>query len=101
MGDPVGAAEHAHKQLKQDGMLVIIEPFANDKLEANLNVIGQMFYCASTMGCVPASLAQEVGLALGAQAGPARLSMVLQQAGFKHVETVATTATNMVLCATR
>lgn len=101
MGDPVGAAEHALKRLKDDGMLVIIEPFANDKLEENFNVIGQMFYCASTMGCVPASLAQEVGLALGAQAGPGRLTMVLQQAGFRHVETVATTATNMVLCATR
>ena len=98
MGDPVGAAEHACKQLKDDGLLVIIEPFANDKLEENFNVIGQMFYCASTMGCVPASLAQEVGLALGAQAGPSRLTMVLQQAGFKQVETVATTATNMVLC---
>lgn len=101
MGDPVGAAEHACKQLKDDGMLVIIEPFANDKLEENFNVIGQMFYCASTMGCVPASLAQEVGLALGAQAGPTRLTMVLQQAGFSKVETVATTATNMVLCATK
>ena len=101
MGDPVGAAEHACKHLNDDGMLVIIEPFANDKLENNFNVIGQMFYCASTMGCVPASLAQEVGLALGAQAGPSRLTMVLQQAGFKKVETVATTATNMVLCATK
>ncbi len=101
MGDPVGAAEHACRRLKEDGMLVIIEPFANDKLEENFNVIGQMFYCASTMGCVPASLAQEVGLALGAQAGPARLTMVLQQAGFSKVETVATTATNMVLCATK
>ena len=101
MGDPVGAAEHACKRLKDDGMLVIIEPFANDKLEENFNVIGQMFYCASTMGCVPASLAQEVGLALGAQADPGPLTMVLQQAGFRNVETVATTATNMVLCATR
>jgi 2-polyprenyl-3-methyl-5-hydroxy-6-metoxy-1,4-benzoquinol methylase len=101
MGDPVGAAEHACKQLNDDGLLVIIEPFANDKLEDNLNIVGQMFYCASTMGCVPASLAQEVGLALGAQAGPARLTMVLQQAGFKKVDIVATTATNMVLCATK
>lgn len=101
MGDPVGAAAHACHHLNDDGMLVIIEPFANDKLEENLNVIGQMFYCASTMGCVPASLAQEVGLALGAQAGPSRLTMVLQQAGFRKVEIVATTATNMVLCATK
>ena len=99
MGDPIGAAEHACRQLKEDGLLVIIEPFANDKLEDNFNIVGQMFYTASTMGCVPASMAQEVGLALGAQAGPAKLGMVLQQAGFSTVETVATTATNMVLCA--
>ena len=101
MGDPVGAAQHAYTQLNDDGLLVIIEPFANDTLEENLNVIGQMFYCASTMGCVPASLAQDVGLALGAQAGPTRLTMVLQQAGFKNVDVVATTATNMVMCATK
>jgi hypothetical protein len=99
MGDPIGAAEHACRQLKEDGLLVIIEPFANDKLEDNFNIVGQMFYTASTMGCVPASMAQEVGLALGAQAGPAKLGMVLQQAGFSTIETVATTATNMVLCA--
>lgn len=99
MGDPVGAAEHACRQLKEDGLLVIIEPFAHDKLEDNFNIVGQMFYTASTMGCVPASMAQEVGLALGAQAGPAKLGMVLQQAGFSRIETVATTATNMVLCA--
>ncbi|MCE2859807.1 MAG: methyltransferase domain-containing protein [Oxalobacteraceae bacterium] len=99
MGDPIGAAEHACRQLKEGGLLVLIEPFANDKLEDNFNIVGQMFYTASTMGCVPASMAQEVGLALGAQAGPAKLGMVLQQAGFSTVETVATTATNMVLCA--
>ena len=99
MGDPVGAAAHAHSQLKQDGILVLIEPFANDALKDNLNVVGQMLYCSSTVGCVPASLAQEVGLALGAQAGPARLTAVLKEAGFNTVEIVATTATNMVLCA--
>lgn len=99
MGDPVGAAAHAYAQLKDDGILVLIEPFANDALQDNLNVVGQMLYCSSTVGCVPASLAQEVGMALGAQAGPARLIAVLQQAGFADVEIVATTATNMVLCA--
>jgi 2-polyprenyl-3-methyl-5-hydroxy-6-metoxy-1,4-benzoquinol methylase len=99
MGDPVGAAAHAYTQLKDDGILVLIEPFASENLKDNLTVVGQMFYCASTTGCVPASLAQEVGLALGAQAGPARLTHVLQEAGFKSVEIVTTTATNMVLCA--
>jgi hypothetical protein len=99
MGDPVGAAAHAYTQLKDDGILVLIEPFANENLKDNLTLVGQMFYCASTTGCVPASLAQEVGLALGAQAGPARLTHVLQEAGFKSVEIVTTTATNMVLCA--
>ncbi len=99
MGDPVGAAAHAFRQLNDGGLLVLIEPFAGDSLEENFNVVGQMYYTASTMGCVPASLAQEVGMALGAQAGPARLTIVLQQAGFRDVQTVATTATNRVMCA--
>lgn len=99
MGDPIGAAAHAYKQLNDNGLLVLIEPYASDRLEENFNVVGQMFYSASTMGCVPASLAQEVGMALGAQAGPSKLAIVLRQAGFHDVQTVATTATNQVLSA--
>ena len=73
MGDPVGAAKHVLESLDRDGTWMIVEPFANDRLEDNLNPIGRMFYSASTMLCTPASLSQEVGLALGAQAGEGRL----------------------------
>ena len=73
MGDPEGAARHVRKTLDPGGAWMIVEPFANDKLEDNLNPIGRVFYAASTMLCTPASLSQEVGLGLGAQAGEARL----------------------------
>src|SRR5262249_24379898 len=73
MGDPVGAAKHVHETLDSDGTWMIVEPFASDRVEDNLNPVGRIFYAASTMICTPASLAQEVGLALGAQAGEARL----------------------------
>ena len=69
MGDPVGAAEHVLSTLKPDGTWMIVEPFANDKPEENHNPVGRIYYSASTMICTPASLAQEVGAALGAQAG--------------------------------
>jgi hypothetical protein len=76
---------------------MIVEPFANDKLEDNLNPIGRVFYAASTMLCTPASLSQEVGLGLGAQAGEARLSKILKNAGFTHVRRAAETPFNIVL----
>jgi SAM-dependent methyltransferase len=85
MGDPVGASRHVRETLAPNGAWMIVEPFANDKLEDNLNPIGRIFYSASTMLCTPASLSQEVGLGLGAQAGEARLSNVLKSAGFKSV----------------
>ena len=69
MGDPVGAAAHIHGALTEDGSWMIVEPYANDRVEDNLNPLGRVFYGASTIVCTPASLAQEVGLALGAQAG--------------------------------
>src|SRR4030095_16178047 len=71
MGDPVGAAAHVRETLDPTGTWMLVEPFANDKLEDNLNPVGRVYYAASTMVCTPASLAQEVGLALGAQAGEA------------------------------
>lgn len=101
MGDPVGAARHANDRLKPDGLVMLIEPFANDRLADNLNVVGQMMYSFSTMACVPGSRAQEVGLGLGAQAGPARLTEVLNQAGFGTVRIADTTATNLVIEARR
>ena len=76
---------------------MIVEPFAHDKLEDNLNPFGAVFYAASTVVCTPASLAQEVGLALGAQAGEARLKKVIMEGGFKRVRRAAETPFNMVL----
>ena len=97
MGDPEGAARHVRKTLDPGGAWMIVEPFANDKLEENLNPIGRVFYAASTMLCTPASLSQEVGLGLGAQAGEGRLSKVLKSAGFTRVRRAAETPFNIVL----
>jgi len=97
MGDPEGAARHVRKTLDPGGAWMIVEPFANDKLEDNLNPIGRVFYAASTMLCTPASLSQEVGLGLGAQAGEARLSKILKNAGFTRVRRAAETPFNIVL----
>jgi SAM-dependent methyltransferase len=97
MGDPEGAAKHVLKTLDPNGAWMIVEPFANDKLEENLNPIGRAFYSASTMLCTPASLAQEVGLGLGAQAGEGRLTKVLKAAGFTRVRRAAETPFNIVL----
>jgi 2-polyprenyl-3-methyl-5-hydroxy-6-metoxy-1,4-benzoquinol methylase len=97
MGDPVGAARHVREMLKPDGTFMIVEPFAGDRLADNLNPIGRMFYSASTMICTPGSKAQEVGLALGAQAGEVRLRQVLDEAGFTRVRRVAETPFNLVI----
>jgi SAM-dependent methyltransferase len=97
MGDPEGASRHVLETLAPDGAWMIVEPFAHDKLEDNLNPIGRVFYAASTMLCTPASLSQEVGLALGAQAGEGRLAKILRAAGFKHVRRAAETPFNIVL----
>jgi SAM-dependent methyltransferase len=97
MGDPEGAARHVREALAADGTWMIVEPFANDKLEDNLNPIGRAFYAASTMLCTPASLSQEVGLALGAQAGERRLENVLRSAGFTRVRRAAETPFNIIL----
>jgi SAM-dependent methyltransferase len=97
MGDPVGAARHVGKTLAPDGTWMIVEPFAHDKLEDNLNPVGAMFYAASTAVCTPASLAQEVGLALGAQAGEARLKGVVTEGGFRRFRRATETPFNMVL----
>ena len=95
MGDLVGAARHVFQTLGPNGAWMIVEPFAHNKLEDNLNPIGRVFYGASTMFCTPASLSQEVGL--GAQAGEARLASVLRSAGFTRVRRAAETPFNMVL----
>jgi SAM-dependent methyltransferase len=97
MGDPVGAARHAAETLSPSGTFMIVEPMAGDRVEDNLSPIGRIFYAASTLICTPASLSQEVGLALGAQAGEARLKSVLMQGGFERVRRAAATPFNMVL----
>ena len=97
MGDPVGAARHVLKSLAPGGVWMLVEPFANDRLEDNLNPVGRLYYSASTLLCTPASLSQEVGLALGAQAGEKRLREVLNEAGFTRVRRVAQTPANMIL----
>ena len=97
MGDPEGAAKHVKDSMAPDGAWMIVEPFANDKVEDNLNPIGRVYYAASTMLCTPASLSQEVGLALGAQAGEGRLSKILKAAGFSRVRRAAETPFNIVL----
>lgn len=96
MGDPVGAASHVRQSLSKNGMWMLVEPFANDKLEDNLNPVGRIFYGASTLVCTPASKAQEVGLALGAQAGEARLRGVLSDGGFTKIRRAAETPFNLV-----
>ena len=96
MGDPVGAARHVLESLAPDGAWMLVEPFAHDRLEDNLNPIGRIFYAASTMICTPASLAQEVGLGLGAQAGEKRLREVVTAGGFTRFRRAAQTPVNLI-----
>ena len=97
MGDPVGAARHVRETLAADGTWMIVEPFAGDSVQDNLNPVGRIFYGASTVICTPASLDQEVGLALGAQAGEARLTEVLGEGGFSRVRRATETPFNLIL----
>lgn len=96
MGDPAGAARHVRRSLEPDGTWMIVEPFAHDMLEDNLNPVGRVFYSASTMICTPASKSQEVGLALGAQAGEARLQSVVCEGGFSRFRRATETPFNLV-----
>ncbi len=97
MGDPVGAARHIREALAPDGTWLLVEPFAGDQVEENLTPVGRLFYSVSTLVCTPASLAQEVGLALGAQAGEARLNAVVAEAGFTRIRRATATPFNLVL----
>ncbi len=96
MGDPVGASRHVRQTLAPDGVWMIVEPFAGDRLEDNMNPIGRAFYAASTLICTPASLAQEVGLGLGAQAGEARMREVVTAGGFSRFRRAAETPFNLI-----
>jgi SAM-dependent methyltransferase len=97
MGDPVGAAAHVLQSLAADGTWMVVEPYAGDRLEDNLNPVGRVFYGASTLVCTPASRDQEVGLALGAQAGEARLREVVTSGGFTRFRRATETPFNLVL----
>jgi 2-polyprenyl-3-methyl-5-hydroxy-6-metoxy-1,4-benzoquinol methylase len=96
MGDPAGAAKHVRQSLKPDGTWMIVEPYANEKLEENLNPVGRVYFSASTMICTPASKAQEVGLALGAQASDSRLGQIVMSGGFKSFRRATATPFNRV-----
>jgi SAM-dependent methyltransferase len=97
MGDPAGAAAHVRQSLKPDGSWMIVEPMAGDRLEDNLNPVSRIYYGGSTMVCVPTSLSQEVGAALGAQAGEAKLREVITAGGFGSVRRATETPFNMIL----
>lgn len=97
MGDPVGASRHARKALAAGGTLMLVEPFAGDRVEDNLNPVGRMFYSASTVLCCAHSLSEDVGLALGAQAGEARLRQVMNEAGFSSLRRATETPFNLIL----
>ena len=96
MGDPVGAARRVREVIAEDGTWMIVEPAAGDHVEDNLNPIGRAYYCFSTLLCTPSSLAQPVGLALGTQAGPARIKDVVTAAGFTRFRLAAQTPFNNV-----
>ena len=97
MGDPIGAARHVYESLADDGTWMIVEPAAGDAIEQNLNPVGRAYYGFSTLLCTPSSLAQEVGLALGTQAGPGRIKDVTTSAGFTRFRIAAQTPFNNVL----
>lgn len=98
MGDPAGAARHVRQSLKKDGSWMIVEPFAHDTLEENLNPVSRLYYAASTMVCVPTSLSQESAAALGAQAGEARLrEVVANGGGFRSFRRATETPFNLIL----
>jgi SAM-dependent methyltransferase len=97
MGDPAGACAHVRQALEPDGTLLLVEPMAGDSVADNLNPVGAAYYGFSTLLCTPGSLSQDVGTALGAQAGEARLRELATRAGFDTVRRVAETPFNMVL----
>jgi hypothetical protein len=96
MGDPIGAARHVRQTLAPDGTWLIVEPIAGDRVEQNLNPVGRAYYAFSSFLCTPNSLSQDVGLALGAQAGEARIRDVVTAGGFTRFRRVAETPFNAV-----
>jgi SAM-dependent methyltransferase len=101
MGDPVGAARHAASALAENGTVMLVEPYAGDTVEDNLNPIGRLYYSASSTICCAHALSEDGGMALGAQAGKARLEQVFNEAGFRHFRTAMHTPFNLILEARR
>jgi len=97
MGDPIGAAVHARKALRDDGTVMVVEPFAKDRVEENVNPVGRLYYSASTTLCCAHALSEEGGLALGAQAGEGRLRRVFEKAGFARFRLAKQTPFNLIL----
>ena len=97
MGDPVGAGRHARNALADDGTVLLVEPFAHDRVEDNLNPVGRLYYSASATLCLAHSLSDDGGTALGAQAGERRLAAVFREAGFKRFRRATETAFNLIL----
>ena len=97
MPDPLGAARHIRESLKADGTFLLVEPFANDRVEDNINPVGRLYYTASTVICVPHSMTEEPRTALGAQAGEARLTELLTEAGFSRVRRATETPFNLII----
>jgi len=97
MGDPLGAIKYAKTKLNRNGIIMLVEPTVDDLPKNNFNLIGQMYYSFSTIACIPASKSQEVGMALGAQAGPKKLFSILNEAGFEDTKVTYKTASNMVI----
>ena len=96
MGDPKGAAVHVRESLRGGGTWMIVEPFANDELEDNLNPVGRVYYSFSTLLCTPCSRSQEVGLCLGAQAGEKRMRQIATAAGFSQFRRATETPFNLI-----
>jgi SAM-dependent methyltransferase len=97
LGDPVGAAKYAAQSLATGGTVMLVEPFAHDQVEDNLNPVGRLYYAGSTTICCAHSLSEEVGLALGAQAGERRLAQVFKEAGFTTFRRATETPFNLIL----
>lgn len=97
LGDPVGAVRHARQAIHPDGTVFTVEPFAHDRLEDNLNPIARLYYSASATLCCAHSLSEEVGLALGAQAGGGRLEGIFREAGFTRFRKAKETPFNLIL----
>ncbi|WP_440008646.1 SAM-dependent methyltransferase [Halomicrococcus sp. SG-WS-1] len=96
MGDPVGVAAHVHETLTDDGAWMIVEPYAEDRVEDNLSPFGRLAYSISTVACTPNSLSQDVGYGLGAQAGEERTHEVVTEGGFTRFRRAAETSTSLV-----